>query len=264
VAGVALCIIGIPHGANDYLYREDRSANGLVKFLIYYVGIISIYLLIWWAVPLLALVIFFLISLHHFGQSNFENEEVWNISSLLWGIWILFFPVLLHFDEATQIFRSMISFEVYSGNLVSESAAPLEGWKMVVTGSFAVIYLVSLVIYKKQDALLCLVQFVLVSVWYLITPLLFGFIMVFCLWHATQSLQHQAAYFRQVFSKSTRDFLVSMLPFSIVALVVFCVYVSLFGFNISYSFIILSLISLPHVLVMHVLYSKGIVAHDAK
>lgn len=262
ISGIALCIIGIPHGANDYLYREDRSRTGLVKFLSYYIGIMAIYLMVWWVAPLLALAIFFLISLHHFGQSNFENQNVWHAPSLLWGIWILFFPVLLHFNEAVQIFQSMISFTIYSGDLVSDRA-PLALWQVATAGIFAIAYVISLFYYERQDALLCIVQFVLVTIWYLITPLLFGFIIVFCLWHATQSLQHQAAYFKQLFSKSTREFFSAMLPFSVVALASFCVYVAVFGFNISFSFILLSLISLPHVLVMHVLYKKGVSTHSA-
>jgi hypothetical protein len=47
-----------------------------------------------------------------------------------------------------------------------------------------------------------------------------------------------------------------MLPFSAIALVAFGLYVYMRGFQISEAFILLSLITLPHVLVMHRLYHQ--------
>jgi Brp/Blh family beta-carotene 15,15'-monooxygenase len=255
ICGIALCIIGIPHGANDYLYRNDQSNAGLIKFLIRYVGIMALYLMVWWLVPVFALSIFFIISLHHFGQSNFENQQVWHIPSLLWGIWTLLLPVLLHYNEAILIFKSMVSFNVYGGDLISQ---PIKFgiWQGVIMFIFSSIYIVSLFIYERKNIIPYTIQFVLVTIWFTLTPLLFGFIIVFCLWHSIQSLQHQATYFKEVFSKSTRAFLYAMLPFSVIALFFFCMYVVLFDFNISISFVLLSLISLPHVIVMHQLYNN--------
>lgn len=255
ICGTALCIIGIPHGANDYLYRNDQSRIGLVKFLIRYIGIMALYLVAWWLMPIFALAVFFIISLHHFGQSNFENQQVWHLPSLLWGVWTLLLPVLLHYNEALLIFKSMISLTAYDGNLVSESIR-LEGWQLAVIFIFGAVYIISLFYYERKAILPFTIQFVLVTVWYIITPLLFGFIIVFCLWHSIQSLQHQANYFREVFSKSTRAFIYAMLPFSAIALLFFSAYIAFFDFNISLSFVLLSLISLPHVIVMHQLY-KG-------
>lgn len=255
ICGVALCVIGIPHGANDYLYRNDQSNVGLIKFLIRYIGIMALYLLAWWLLPVFALAIFFIISLHHFGQSNFENQQVWHIPSLLWGIWILLLPVLLHYNEAILIFKSMVSFNVYEGDLVSQRIK-LEIWQVLIMLIFSVIYIASLFFYERRNIIPYTIQFVLVTIWFTLTPLLFGFIIVFCLWHSIQSLQHQASYFKEVFSKSTRAFLYAMLPFSVIALFFFCMYVVLFDFNISLSFVLLSLISLPHVIVMHQLYNN--------
>ncbi|MCX8490837.1 MAG: hypothetical protein ORN54_07200, partial [Cyclobacteriaceae bacterium] len=99
-------------------------------------------------------------------------------------------------------------------------------------------------------------QFVLITVWYLITPLLSGFIIFFCLWHALQSMRHQATYFKQSVGGTLPEFLRAMLPFSLLALVSFAVYVYFRGFQITEAFILLSMITLPHVLVMHRLYHQ--------
>lgn len=257
ICGVALCVIGIPHGANDYLYRNDQSKAGLIKFLLRYVGIMALYLAAWWLMPVLALAIFFIISLHHFGQSNFENQQVWHIPSLLWGIWTLLLPVLLHYQEALLIFKSMVSLTGFEGDLKSESVS-FEIWQAVVMLIFSGVYTISLFYYERKAVIPYLIQFVLVTIWYIITPLLFGFIVVFCLWHSIQSLQHQSHYFKEVFSKSTRAFVYAMLPFSAIALLSFGAYVMFFEFNISLSFVLLSLISLPHVIVMHQLYKSEV------
>jgi Brp/Blh family beta-carotene 15,15'-monooxygenase len=255
ICGVALCLIGIPHGANDYLYRNDQSKAGLIKFLLRYVGIMALYLAAWWLMPVLALAIFFIISLHHFGQSNFENQQVWHIPSLLWGIWTLLLPVLLHYQEALLIFKSMVSLTGFEGDLKSERVG-LEAWQGVAIVIYSMAYAGSLFYYERKAIVPYLIQFFLVTLWYIITPLLFGFIIVFCLWHSIQSLQHQAHYFKQAFSKPTRSFIYAMMPFSAIALLTLGAYVMFFDFNLSLSFVLLSLISLPHVIVMHQLYKS--------
>ncbi|MFM7429034.1 MAG: Brp/Blh family beta-carotene 15,15'-dioxygenase, partial [Flammeovirgaceae bacterium] len=67
LCGILLCTVGIPHGSNDYLYRSDKSAKGMMKFLAVYLGTMLLYLVLWWIAPLLALLLFFGISFHHFG-----------------------------------------------------------------------------------------------------------------------------------------------------------------------------------------------------
>lgn len=254
--GILLCTVGIPHGANDYLFFKDKSTIGLIKFLATYLSAIGFYLLVWWYLPILGLIVFFLISFHHFGQSNFENDKLLYLPSLLWGIWIIAFPVLLHFEEALSIFNEMINVRQATSindNLVNNISA----WQIYVAITIAICYLFSLYYLKKKHFLNYLVQFILVSIWYLITPLIFGFIVVFCLWHALQSIRHQSNFYTENFAGNQWKFIKAMVPFSLIALVIFLGYLYLFGFNISEAFILLSLITLPHVLVMDKLYRNS-------
>ncbi len=259
LGGLVLCVVGIPHGANDYLYRRDPSALGILKFLLMYLGSMLLYLVMWWVVPAAALIAFFGISFHHFGQSNFQNSSVWHWPSVLWGIWILVFPVMLHFKEAFGIFSDMVLFSKilntipFSGN-ASSFGRPL--WQFIVVFAVAAMYVASLFRFERENLYRYLFQFVVVSIWYLVTPLLFGFIIVFCLWHASQSLQHQTSYFQLLFKKSMWQFAKAMLPFSLLALLGFGLYVYFFEFKTSEAFVFLSLISLPHIVVMHRLYGQ--------
>lgn len=255
VCGVLLCTVGIPHGANDYLYRPDKSVRGMVIFLSIYIGTMALYALLWWLSPIVALLIFFIISFHHFGQSNFENESIFFLPSLLWGIWIIIFPVMLHYDEAWQIFNQMLSLGSLSA-FIATPATTLEvgSWQMGVSVVVGLLYPLSLWVFQRENLASYFLQFTVVTVWYLLTPLLFGFIIVFCVWHSLQSARHQASYYEEKQRASKITWLKAMLPFSAIAIVSFAIYVFVQGFQISEAFILLSLITLPHVLIMHRLY----------
>lgn len=256
LAGVLLCTVGIPHGANDYLYREDTTGLGLAGFTGLYLGVMAVYLLLWWALPAAALAVFFAISFHHFGQSNFENGAVWHVPSILWGLWILVFPVVLHWEEAFGIFAEMTGTGAATDGVIGISGR----WAIaVVTGGA---YLASLFFAVKADRARYILQFALVSLWYAATPLLFGFIVVFCLWHALQSFQHQLDHYKKSTGGSTAAFAKALVPFGIASLAGFGVYVYFRGFEVSEAFILLSLITLPHVVVMHRLYVLGRPGHE--
>ncbi len=256
--GILLCTVGIPHGSNDHLYRPDKSNFGMLKFLGVYLGTMFLYLGLWWIAPLLALILFFVISFHHFGQSNFENDSINYLPSWLWGIWVLVFPVLLHWNEASGIFQQMLSSNSLftPSSFVDQSAIADFNWPLWAMISLAMLYLLSLIIYERRNIIHYSGQFILITIWYLVTPLLSGFIIFFCLWHALQSMRHQAMYFKQSAGGTLMEFLKTMLPFSLLALISFAVYVYFRGFQIAEAFILLSMITLPHVLVMHQLYHK--------
>jgi Brp/Blh family beta-carotene 15,15'-monooxygenase len=250
LSGIFLCIVGIPHGSNDYLYREDRTTWGLIKFLASYLGIIALYALLWYYIPLAALILFFVISFHHFGQSNHENQSIWHLPSILWGVILIVLPVIIHFEEAILIFKSMLAYnQTYA--IVQIYPTQFTLWKMISISVLCIAYLVSIYLLEKKELLKYITQFALITIWYFFTPLLFGFIMVFCLWHSFQSLRHQKSYFQSIVKSSSRYFYLAMLPFSSIALVAFAAYLYYFDFHIGGAFILLSLITLPHVLVTH-------------
>lgn len=258
--GILLCVVGIPHGSNDYLYRPNKSLLGMLIFLGIYLGVMMAYGILWWIMPLLSLILFFSISFHHFGQSNFENTSIWHLPSIGWGIWILALPVVLHENEATALFREMTSSSSKTAAIAffqRPDLSILSSGKIALLVSLAGIYLASLFFSERKNLIAYVAQFILVSSWYLLTPLLFGFIVVFCLWHSLQSVQHQFNYFQQQQQVGLKQFIRAMFPFSFVALIVFGLYVYMRGFQISEAFILLSLITLPHVLVMHRLYSSN-------
>jgi len=256
-----LSTIGIPHGSADYIYNPYIFKGGIYKFLISYVTIMFLYLIVWYFIPILALILFFGISIHHFGQSNFENKAVSHLPSILWGTWVLLFPVFIHSQEAISIFQQMITVGMLNINLPIINYSfenEIKIWKLILIFIFSIVYFITLKYQYSKHFLSYFIQFIVVTVWLYFTPLLFGFIVFFCLWHSLQSLKHQSEVYFQLSQKTLGDFITKMIPFSLVALLFFLVYIYFRGLIISEAFILLSIITFPHVIVMHKLYNKTI------
>lgn len=254
LAGAMLATVGIPHGANDYLWRPDRSKRGLLPFSVVYLGTMAAYLLLWWILPLPALLLFFAISVHHFGQSNFESDNALYAPSVLWGIWVLAFPGLIHLEEALEIFASMMGYPAFDIPVEKEilGYAKIGGLVTLSVAYLAVVYRMERAHWARywgQWALLC--------IWYCITPLLFGFIVYFCVWHSLQSLRHQLLCFQALTGEKSLRFFKSLLLFGLVSLAGFGIFVYFRGLVVGEAFVLLSVIALPHVVVMHRLYGAS-------
>jgi lycopene beta-cyclase len=108
---LGLLFVGIPHGAVDHLLDTGKLQAGVrPAFVVKYVGIMLLYLLLWQALPTLALAVFLLYSAFHFGQSDIQEWQITrysNLKSLLWGIIILGIILLSHFDETIAIIKGM-------------------------------------------------------------------------------------------------------------------------------------------------------------
>lgn len=252
LAIILLVLIGIPHGANDLFYRKDGSTAGVIRFLSSYVGVMVLYGLMWWFLPVGALALFLLISIHHFGQSNFEQQQLWYLPSILWGCLLIFAPILLHWEIALKIFSDMIGRPI-------ESSIALEWiYGAGIIGSL----FYALVIWRKYSshtAILLILQWVLVMTWLYMSPLLSGFIIVFTFWHSGQSLHFQwrAIQSRLAQQPCGKNELwwtwggTSVASFAFLGMIHW-----IWGLSLPLLFILLSLITLPHVLVMHELYQK--------
>jgi Brp/Blh family beta-carotene 15,15'-monooxygenase len=249
---VGLVFLGIPHGGNDFFYRKEKNTAGSIKFLIMYVGVMLLYLALWFVWPMLSLGLFLLISIHHFGQSNFNTNRIWSLDSLLWGSWLVGFPVLKHSEEVFGVFATMLG---QSGSKVSGFGHLNDSGLLVVSIVFVLMYGAVLYRSHRSSWLSYLLQWFLVTVWYWFTPLLLGFVVVFCFWHALQSMQYQLDYVSVNYKQNRKKTLMGFVPFGLMALVGmgFLLRFDLES-NLGFAFVLLSLVTLPHVVVMDGLY----------
>jgi Brp/Blh family beta-carotene 15,15'-monooxygenase len=249
---VGLVFLGIPHGGNDFFYRKEKNTAGSIRFLSMYLGVMLLYLALWFVWPMLSLGLFLLISIHHFGQSNFNTNRIWSLDSVLWGIWLVGFPVLKHSNEVFGVFATMLG---QSGSAVSGFGHLDESSLLVVSIVFVLMYGAVLYRSHRSNWLSYLLQWFLVTVWYWFTPLLLGFVVVFCFWHALQSMQYQLDYVSVNYKQNRKKTLMGFVPFGLMALVGmgFLLRFDLES-NLGFAFVLLSLVTLPHVVVMDGLY----------
>ena len=249
---VGLVFLGIPHGGNDFFYRKEKNTAGSIRFLSMYLGVMLLYLALWFVWPMLSLGLFLLISIHHFGQSNFNTNRIWSLDSVLWGSWLVGFPVLKHSEEVFGIFATMLG---QSGSAASGFVHLNESSLLVVSIVFVLLYGAVLYHSHRSSWLLYVLQWFLVTVWYWFTPLLLGFVVVFCFWHALQSMQYQLDYVSVNYKQNRKKTLMGFVPFGLMALVGmgFLLRFDLES-NLGFAFVLLSLVTLPHVVVMDGLY----------
>ena len=109
---VLVLLIGLPHGATDFLlFRRLRgpglSKQQIIRFFLFYLGSVSGFLGCWLFFPLIALLLFLVISCYHFGQSNWQYAQLprWitYILNLAWGAFALGGALLWHWDESSVI-----------------------------------------------------------------------------------------------------------------------------------------------------------------
>jgi len=88
--------------------------------------------------------------------------------------------------------------------------------------------------------------------------LLSGFIIIFTLWHSSQSLFYQWKHYSEMKSPkpSISFFIANMLLFTIIAALFLYLISLILPLTIGVLFILLSIITLPHVIVMDGIYKK--------
>ena len=250
VFGVILVLVGIPHGGIDHLiYNPEIRPKGLVHFIIRYLLLMSAYGLLWWLLPVAALIAFLAMSAYHFGQSHFlEQGQLQPKEGILYLLKGSFFlSVILFGDwEMTQEILSPIltislpeNYRLLSMGLLMACSLLGHGWKNR-----------SLSLGDALDYL------VLVPLLYL-SPLLISFAVYFGFWHSLPSMLAEYKYLSQhpTFN-SPLKFGKQLLPFSGISLIGITA-ILIIGMKFLDSsqlyllfFVMISLISLPHILYM--------------
>jgi len=240
---LGLALKGIPHGANDVLHRHHTPFGKMGVFLSVYIGLILVYGVLWLIFPLVSLLLFLAVSVHHFGQTVFESRHKHHLSSYLWGGLFILLPVAIHSNEAFSLFSEM-------GN--RELVSPDRNLMIGLSVFLAIIMM--LVIWKNDSRRMwirVLVQVVTLCIWFYYAPLLEGFLLAFILWHAVPSSKQQFDFFIANNPKGKSQFWRTMIVYT------FFAFLGLLGFayfevlDPAFLFILLSLITLPHALVIH-------------
>ncbi|MEN0006122.1 MAG: Brp/Blh family beta-carotene 15,15'-dioxygenase [Bacteroidota bacterium] len=264
-----IVLIGIPHGATDYLIFRHLTqpflgTRKMSAFYLNYLLVMAAYSLLWWVSPISALLSFIVLSAYHFGQSNWnylntENKTLRATLYLSWGLLVTVTPILLHFEAAQPILTTILATSV---PVLSKAFC----WSLVLG---ILILNVWLLVYLRVSKLIALKEFsdewitiALLMVAYYALPLLLGFTIYFVFFHSLSSVMDQIQFFRKQFpTYDWRKYVKHTFPLTLAALAGLALLVGLqwqMGIqpNVGLLFIFISIVTLPHMLLIDKLYEE--------
>lgn len=250
IFALIILLVGIPHGGIDHLIHNPTiTPRGLARFILRYLLLMLGYGLMWWFLPLAALIAFLGMSAYHFGQSHFleqgklENKE--GLLYLLKGAFFLFLILFGDWSMTQKILSSMISMDLS------------EEFRLGFLGFLLVSSLIAQGFSTKPFGLTDGLDYLILAPILYFSPLLIGFSVYFGFWHSLPSMLAEYAYLRNIPAfNSPLKFGKQLLPFSGISLVgiaaILVVGLEFLAPNQLYLlfFVLISLISLPHILYM--------------
>ncbi|MFM8840418.1 MAG: beta-carotene 15,15'-dioxygenase, Brp/Blh family, partial [bacterium] len=250
VLAIGMIVIGIPHGAMDHVLKiPERSIKSHALFILGYVSKGIIMLVIWIMSPLIGLIIFLLYSMWHFGQAEYEQENVHNPWLIfLRGFSILSFILATHMPETNVIINalSIPSIPDTAGLLTSS----------LLSESSIVLLFMTVFLQPRKSTILSTAS-LLIGIF---LPLLQAFGVYFVFHHSILGWNHM----KKGLQKTHMQLWKLSAPFSITAigtLILFFInsnndeHYTFTGFAPLF-FMFLSCLSFPHVIEMHSFYGS--------
>jgi Brp/Blh family beta-carotene 15,15'-monooxygenase len=243
--GLGFLSVGLSHGALDYL--TDRTIQGrkqLLQFIVSYLIKGAILGIIWIGIPDLALLVFIAFSAWHFGQADFKQWKLkQGLNSFLWGFIILIIILLFHLDETIGVLQHIQGLNTH--HLLQNLSI-----NHVFIGKVSISFIAILfAAYCRSNLMLVTISYLLISSF---MPLIVSFGIYFVAQHSLHGWLHLKKDLR---TSSYRLWLKS-LPFSLGGALLFLTFMLLNNRDyIGIFFILLSCVSMPHVLSMHHFYN---------
>ncbi len=256
---IIILIFGIPHGALDHkIHLSTSRKTTFIQFITSYLFIGFCYGIWWFLYPLSAFWFFLLLSAYHFGQETFESHKLKSnpIGSAIVGSFILLFSLLFHYQETVD-FVSTISPNILP-NLETKTA-------IIIALEIALICFIylfySFFTSKNKDKYIRLILFctlyILININY---GLLSAFSIYFIFNHSLNAFTHQYEWLKREYaSYDFREFLKDLTFFSLMAIIGIVLILWLVDLKnstrlITYFFILVSIITLPHAITFNRFY----------
>jgi beta-carotene 15,15'-dioxygenase len=249
ISGVAISLFGIPHGAIDHIIFQKKNEVKSSDFYFYYLGLMLAYLLLWLVFPRISMFAFMVLSAFHFGQSQFytytiQNKILKSFVYFSWGTALLSGLIIFISETSVYLYRLIFIVSIFS---------------FLALSIFLVIFkslLMKAIVKETLMLLLILVNFYCL-------PLLLGFTVYFCTLHSMQVLSDEFDFLKEKLRGFSAFYFIKLLfPYSIISVlgILFLMGMSLLKiFPISATllvFIVVSILTLPHSIVMDNFYSK--------
>jgi Brp/Blh family beta-carotene 15,15'-monooxygenase len=188
---------GVLHGANDLVLIDQLKSNkklDFVKIIGIYVSIVGISVLLFTNIPIVALLLFIIVSSYHFGEQHW-NEIIKTNKSLVTSIFqfnygLLILVILFYFNtkEVIEIIYEITKYTI--------SAEHIEGAVLIALSVFVILsirlYLISTEF--KNNLIEQLFYLVVLAVVFKASSLIWGFTIYFIFWHSIPSLNDQLVF----------------------------------------------------------------------
>jgi Brp/Blh family beta-carotene 15,15'-monooxygenase len=265
-SSLSILLFGIPHGAIDHIIFFKKRKLTKLKFYLVYLGLIVGFVLMWHIAPVLSLILFLLISAFHFGESQFEDIKITKVLKntffFFWGIALLATLIYYNINElanVTAYFDDTLAFEkVYDIKKVTAL--------YYVTNIITIASMILMAVYKQIKIERLLSEFFLlflIHITFFLFPFIIGFTLYFVVLHSLKVMQDEIEFFKKDNPKfSILDFLKLLAPYSILSIffttiLLLLSYYSYIPYSIPFlSIVIISVITLPHAIVMNIFYNE--------
>ena len=254
---------GILHGANDLLLirsiNQEKQTNYFYKILIYYILIVIVGALLFYFIPIIALISFIIVSGYHFGEQQWQNLDQLNqwfkfTFQFCYGTFILFLLFYFHQTEVQTVVTEITTIPL-------NIAIITNGFKILsITLFIFFLYLYIKHIRIRNQLLLEIFYLIVFGIIFFSSSLIWAFTIYFIIWHSIPSIINQVAF---LYGSCSKDYLIKYFKSaslywisSIAGLFIFyIIFNDLKLFN-SLFFSFLAAITFPHVLVILKMFNK--------
>ena len=251
--------IGLPHGSFDGAVASlvgYKSRLDFIKFLIYYIILFLIVIFFWFNFPIISLFIFLLITIVHFGLCDWSFYKIKNYRIpiiLTHGMTVIFGIIYFNEEESFKIFQYLTNNNIYFFRDYIFIFYILTG--------LSIIYFIYLTLLEKNLRKGIFELLFLLAVFYVFNPLL-SFTIYFCFFHTFKHLKHLLNNI-YIHLPNKKFVLLSTFCFTLISWLGGIFIVLYLAQNFSYYesiikvlFIGLAALTLPHMLLVDILYRK--------
>ena len=260
---ILIFTFGMVHGSNDIMIVDKLSKktnSTFFKILSTYLIVVSAAILIFYFIPVLALVLFILFSAYHFGEQHWEDVlsnlslPLQKIFFFCYGLLILYLVFLFNVEAVIEIIYEITSLEL-NDIYASEVTQILFVILFLITGK---------AVYKKQIAIKSVLRelfsLLVFAIIFNSSSLIWGFTIYFIFWHSVPSLLDQITFiYGDLKKKSILKYVKAALPYWLVSLVgialLFLIFKDEKHFH-SLFFAFIAAVTFPHAIVMLRMFSK--------
>lgn len=256
-AFLLILLTGVPHGAFDHhVARFKKQKFSLFSFLVKYLLLASLVLLFWIYVPTLAMIFFLAMTAWHFGETDaqalplfFKNKSILFLFGSLLLFWIL--------SQDSNLLLLWINRVIGENNETFSFIGHIEDIHLFI----AYVSICLIVLFKSSNRELLDRIFYLLFLFLLSkTNLILGFTIYFCGWHSLITLGLiKSSVFK---TSSKKKMILYSLPIMLGAISLL-ILVNILRENtwlkehaLTSVFVLLSILTLPHLIEMNRLYIK--------